>query len=291
MQAAIIALIDASEQCAKPYSTQCARAAEFLRAALTQQERTKPAAWIDNSGHPRHISYVQSATERRLYGPLRPLYEVAPKQEQSEPVAWMDVVGFEGKYQVSNQGEIVNTKTGSTLSLESVAGDGYVKATLWKDGARTQTYVHRVVAEAFLGPSNGREVNHKNGDKKDNRAANLEWCSRAENMNHSYYVLGKRVRAVVATNTQTGEQRTYPSVEEAVRAGFDSSKIYGCLRGERKSHAGYFWADTFPPPRKPLTDEQIDRIAGYGKIKATDNVHRTFARAIERAHGIGDEHE
>lgn len=37
----------------------------------------KPVAWIDNSGHPRHLSYVQSVRERQLYGPLRPLYDQA----------------------------------------------------------------------------------------------------------------------------------------------------------------------------------------------------------------------
>lgn len=35
----------------------------------------KPAAYIDNSGHPRHLSYLQGAKERELYGPLRPLFD------------------------------------------------------------------------------------------------------------------------------------------------------------------------------------------------------------------------
>ena len=35
----------------------------------------RPRAWIDNSGHPRHLSYVQGVAERRLYGPLQPLYD------------------------------------------------------------------------------------------------------------------------------------------------------------------------------------------------------------------------
>jgi hypothetical protein len=62
-------------------------------AALAQQDQPKPAAWIDNSGHPRHISYVQSATERRLYGPLRPLYEGAPQQEPSITSTWTTTSG------------------------------------------------------------------------------------------------------------------------------------------------------------------------------------------------------
>jgi hypothetical protein len=41
-----------------------------------RRHRTPPVAWIDNSGHPRHQLYLQSAKERELYGPLRPLFEV-----------------------------------------------------------------------------------------------------------------------------------------------------------------------------------------------------------------------
>jgi hypothetical protein len=65
------------------YDGNAAEVSANLRAALARQEQTKPAAWIDGSGHPRHISYVQSATERRLYGPLRPLYASPP---QSKPL-------------------------------------------------------------------------------------------------------------------------------------------------------------------------------------------------------------
>lgn len=42
--------------------------------AEMKQEQAEPVAWIDKSGHPKHRMYRQSATERRLYGPLRPLY-------------------------------------------------------------------------------------------------------------------------------------------------------------------------------------------------------------------------
>ena len=41
----------------------------------------EPVAWIDNSGHPHHLRYVQSATEKHLYGPLRPLYEHAASDD------------------------------------------------------------------------------------------------------------------------------------------------------------------------------------------------------------------
>ena len=38
---------------------------------------SKPVAWIDKSGHPHHLRYIQGAAEGRLYGPLQPLYDQA----------------------------------------------------------------------------------------------------------------------------------------------------------------------------------------------------------------------
>jgi hypothetical protein len=69
---------------------------------MVKQEQSvsvgEPVAWIDNSGHPKHMSHVQSVSERKLYGARRPLYE-APQQrkpltfEQADDVA-LDVMGF-----------------------------------------------------------------------------------------------------------------------------------------------------------------------------------------------------
>jgi hypothetical protein len=65
---------------------------EKLKEALKQEQSVsvgeqlgEHVAWIDNSGHPKHISHVQSISERKLYGAQRPLYtKPQPKQEQGE---------------------------------------------------------------------------------------------------------------------------------------------------------------------------------------------------------------
>ena len=56
-----------------------------LEAALAEPVQ-EPVAWIDDSGHPKHLSHLQSATERRLYGPLRPLYTAPPKPLTEEEI-------------------------------------------------------------------------------------------------------------------------------------------------------------------------------------------------------------
>jgi len=171
--------------------------------------------------------------------------DLAEQPAEQESVKWRDVAGFDS-YEVSSNGDLRNKNTGRIIA-KNLAGAGYVKADLWANGQRTQTTVHRLVAEAFLGPAEGREVNHKNGNKQDNRVSNLEWCSRSDNVNHGYYKLGIRVKPIRVTNIATGEVWCYPSANEAVRDGFHSARIHECLSGKRTSHGGFsFEYDTAP---------------------------------------------
>lgn len=92
---------------------------------------------------------------------------------------WVDV---SEKYECSNEGHIRNKKTKRVLK-EFIGKDGYMRTQF--DG-KTQT-IHRVIAKAFLPQETGKVfVNHKNGDKQDNRVENLEWCTRSENVKHAY---------------------------------------------------------------------------------------------------------
>jgi hypothetical protein len=89
-------------------------------------------------------------------------------------------------YEVSNLGRIKSHHNRSyknhILRPVFTTRNGYMKVTLCYNRIRRDVLVHRIVATAFLRPPKaGEEANHKNLDKVDNRAINLEWVTRAEN--------------------------------------------------------------------------------------------------------------
>ncbi len=99
---------------------------------------------------------------------------------------WRDVVGHEGKYMVSSHGRVENLKRKRVLALFKDK-DGYLIAKLsLEDGTSRTLKTHRLVAIAFIpNPLDKKEINHKDGNKKNNRLTNLMWCTRKENMEHA----------------------------------------------------------------------------------------------------------
>lgn len=86
-------------------------------------------------------------------------------------------------YCVTSEGLIFSTLTGKFLKPRK-RKNGYHQVLLRCDGKYKTVLVHRAVLEGYLGPSS-LQINHKNGDKSDNRIENLEYVTREENLKHA----------------------------------------------------------------------------------------------------------
>jgi len=133
---------------------------------------------------------------------------------------WQDVVGWEGKYWVSSFGNIKNSK--KVLSKVKISRDNYYKTILCSNNKRKAYSIHRLVAISFIpNPENKCCVNHKNGDKLDNRVENLEWVTLKENVKHALETGLSKIRG--------SDNKCSKLKEEDVLKIFDSKEVGATL--------------------------------------------------------------
>lgn len=151
---------------------------------------------------------------------------------------WKDCKGYEGKYQVSNQGRVwsVAKQTYMTPYLEN---SGYYSLHLKaKNGKSKKEYIHRLVALAFKdNPHNYPEVHHIDANPLNNCADNLEWITHQSNLNQKERLekISKKIKCI-----ETGE--CFNSIKEAAAAKKISAGHIGeVCKGKRKTCGGYHW--------------------------------------------------
>ena len=156
---------------------------------------------------------------------------------------WRDITGYEGLYQVSDQGRVKSFKWNKERFLKpSMDKDGYLLVTLCAGGKRKTLKVHRLVCGAFHeNPDNKPQVNHINEDKTDNRACNLEWCTCKQNVNHGSR--NERVSKPVGQYSLDGKLiKLWPSTMEVGRqTGFSQGNISLVANGKYKQAYGFIW--------------------------------------------------
>lgn len=145
---------------------------------------------------------------------------------------WRDVKGWEGLYQVSSMGRVrsidrmVAHRDGKKQFYKGAPKKlrlhktGYILVFLHRGGKKGENKmyrVHRLVAEAFVpNPEGKKVVNHKNFNRTDNRAINLEWCTTKENIIHRFKEGDKKTSNVVVKCIE--RNIIYESGREAAKA-------------------------------------------------------------------------
>ena len=190
---------------------------------------------------------------------------IIPKRTMNSEI-WKDISGYDGVYQISNRGRVrsfTNRKNGGVLKPGVCGNPGpYLKVILVRAGGsdRKTLYIHRLVAEHFLQPADGKtEVNHIDGNTLNNYVENLEWCTHDENMKHASatcalskgqepYKGAKNPNAkTVLQYKLNGELvREWESVNQIMReTGIPASRIFKCCNPQKYPHEktakGFIW--------------------------------------------------
>jgi len=160
---------------------------------------------------------------------------------------WKKIEGYQDKYSVSNLGYVRNDKTGKILKPGRDIFR-YLHVSL-RDSIKKKAHtfkIHRLVAINFLQKDKERlQVNHLDGNKENNQATNLEWCTCGENARHAERLglRGDGGAIRVGQFTLKGKLiETFLSISIAAKeTGVPRSSICHCLSGRYKMTGGYGW--------------------------------------------------
>lgn len=174
---------------------------------------------------------------------------------------WREIPGTDGLYEASEQGDIRSldrvivkrNRWGHDAPLRKPGRvlkpwrdcNGYSVVYVCVRGGRKAVNVHRLVAAAFHGSRSGADVNHIDGDKTNNAASNLEWCSRSENIRHAQS-MGRvpLAREVIGIPKQGGDPVRFSSSRAAAIAMGGEKKagnIKSAICGMIPSAYGFYW--------------------------------------------------
>lgn len=155
---------------------------------------------------------------------------------------WKDIRGYEGLYQVSNLGRV---RRGGKLLHLNTNTYGYKHLTLSKNNVQKTVVIHKLVADAFIeNPHSKPQINHKDGNKENNTAANLEWVTQEDNNRHAVKTMlrkSKKILLVDGDNNTIREFNNRMEINDFLGRDVCQDLITRCCNGQRKTAYGYVW--------------------------------------------------
>ena len=158
---------------------------------------------------------------------------------------WKDISGFEN-YRISNHGNVKSLNYGRTgkgrLPKPTVSGKGHLQVRSYKSGKPTALTVHGLVAMEFVPDTDNRkQTNHKDENKSNNNADNLEWRDNQDN--NTYNGKHNKIAGTVIQRPKAGNGiARYGSIREAERkTGIKNITVTGCCKGAYKTAGGHVW--------------------------------------------------
>jgi hypothetical protein len=169
----------------------------------------------------------------------------------NENEIWKPIPGFEKYYEASSHGRIRSIERiaigrwghahrKSHILKPNDVHNGYLQVKFSIDGNKFQPLVHRLIAETFIpNPNKLPQVNHKDGNPKNNFIENLEWCTAAENSQHRSRVLKKWVGHPKKPIRCLDTEVIYESSHHASRAlRISQGGIFSACQGKQQSAGG-----------------------------------------------------
>lgn len=164
-------------------------------------------------------------------------------------IVWKDIPGYEGLYKISNFGDVLSLKRPGAkekLLKGEIDQYGYIRIVLSKNGKTKKYKAHRLVLMAFNNTDDSKlQVNHIDGNKKNNFIGNLEWCTASYNTIHSYINNLNQTKGfkTIIINKNTGEKKEYRSMRDAsISIGYNKGYIFKKIKKEIYENNLYKWS-------------------------------------------------